>query len=285
MLQKAYAEGMRALVLYTACVQDRVAWPTPAATARRRPRRAAQRPAAPAGQGLRLGEVVRAARPQSLQTFGGSGYLQDYPIEQYIRDAKIDTLYEGTTAIQGQDLFFRKIVRDQGKALTQVAAEIRSSRRARTGRRLGPRARAARRPRSRTSRASSGARRLRDERASRTPPSCTRWGRTPPACCSRSATLVVGWLLLRQAEVALDALQGRASERDRDFYRGKVATAQFFARQRLPAADRRARHRRGDRQRADGPARVRLLTAPTAFGDPVAGHCSLPGGAEGEIVS
>ena len=46
--------------------------------------------------------------------------------------------------------------------------------------------------------------------------------------------LVVGWLLLRQAEVALAALQGRASERDRDFYRGKVATAQFFARQRLP---------------------------------------------------
>ena len=48
------------------------------------------------------------------------GYLQDYPIEQYIRDAKIDTLYEGTTAIQGMDLFFRKIVRDQGQALTKL---------------------------------------------------------------------------------------------------------------------------------------------------------------------
>jgi hypothetical protein len=47
----------------------------------------------------------------SLQTLGGSGYLQDYPIEQYIRDAKIDTLYEGTTAIQGLDFFFRKMVR------------------------------------------------------------------------------------------------------------------------------------------------------------------------------
>ncbi len=48
---------------------------------------------------------------QSLQTLGGSGFLQDYPIEQYIRDSKIDTLYEGTTAIQGLDLFFRKMVR------------------------------------------------------------------------------------------------------------------------------------------------------------------------------
>jgi len=50
---------------------------------------------------------------QSLQTLGGSGFLQDYPIEQYIRDSKIDSLYEGTTAIQSMDFFFRKIVRDR----------------------------------------------------------------------------------------------------------------------------------------------------------------------------
>ena len=56
--------------------------------------------------------------------FGGSGYTQDYPIEQYIRDAKIDTLYEGTTAIQAQDFFFRKIVKDGGAALGVVAGEI-----------------------------------------------------------------------------------------------------------------------------------------------------------------
>src|SRR3546814_1625006 len=63
---------------------------------------------------------------ESLQTFGGSGFLQEYPIEQYVRDAKIDTLYEGTTAIQGQDFFFRKIVKDQGRALGHLAAEIES---------------------------------------------------------------------------------------------------------------------------------------------------------------
>ena len=61
---------------------------------------------------------------ESLQTFGGSGFLQEYPIEQYVRDAKIDTLYEGTTAIQGQDLFFRKIVKDQAAALGYLAGEI-----------------------------------------------------------------------------------------------------------------------------------------------------------------
>ena len=63
---------------------------------------------------------------ESLQTFGGSGFLQEYPIEQYVRDAKIDTLYEGTTAIQGQDFFFRKIVKDQGAALGHLAEEIKT---------------------------------------------------------------------------------------------------------------------------------------------------------------
>src|SRR5665811_544721 len=61
---------------------------------------------------------------ESLQTLGGSGFLSDYPLEQYIRDAKIDTLYEGTTAIQGQDFFFRKIVRNKGVALGALSAEI-----------------------------------------------------------------------------------------------------------------------------------------------------------------
>lgn len=60
----------------------------------------------------------------TLQTFGGSGFLQDYPVERYIRDAKIDSLYEGTTAIQALDFFFRKIDRDRGEALTHVSAQI-----------------------------------------------------------------------------------------------------------------------------------------------------------------
>ena len=52
------------------------------------------------------------------------GYTRDYPIEQYIRDVKIDSLYEGTTGIQALDLFFRKIVRDQGRTLAKLGEEI-----------------------------------------------------------------------------------------------------------------------------------------------------------------
>ena len=61
---------------------------------------------------------------ESLQTLGGSGFLVDYPIEQYIRDSKIDSLYEGTTAIQALDFFFRKIVRDHGQSLQHVTTQI-----------------------------------------------------------------------------------------------------------------------------------------------------------------
>src|SRR6201999_2172783 len=61
---------------------------------------------------------------ESLQTLGGSGYLKDYPIEQYLRDVRIDSLYEGTTAIQSLDFLFRKIARDRGVALAHVAGQI-----------------------------------------------------------------------------------------------------------------------------------------------------------------
>ncbi len=117
LLQKAYAEGMRALMIYTATQQDAVQ----IAEAEGRRDEAAERLndlLLPLVKGVGSERSYELLGSQSLQTLGGSGFLQDYPIEQYIRDAKIDTLYEGTTAIQGMDLFFRKIVRDQGQALT-----------------------------------------------------------------------------------------------------------------------------------------------------------------------
>ena len=107
--------GMRALMLYTASQQDAL---------RIAAARGGTDPAAAELNDLLL-PVVKGVGSErayemltlSLQTLGGSGYLQDYPIEQYIRDAKIDSLYEGTTAIQGLDLFFRKIIRNDGSAL------------------------------------------------------------------------------------------------------------------------------------------------------------------------
>ena len=122
MTQKAYAEGLRALYLYTATFQD---------TSVAQALHGVDAELAVKVNDLMLpvvkgvgSEQAYAKLTESLQTLGGSGFLQDYPIEQYIRDAKIDSLYEGTTAIQAQDFFFRKIVRDKGVALAHVSGQI-----------------------------------------------------------------------------------------------------------------------------------------------------------------
>ncbi|HWM75016.1 MAG TPA: acyl-CoA dehydrogenase family protein, partial [Nocardioides sp.] len=123
MVQKSFAEAMRALVLYTATWQDRVM----VASAKGEEDKLAETVndlLLPIVKGYGSERSWVLLGTESLQTFGGSGFLQEYPLEQYVRDAKIDTLYEGTTAIQGQDFFFRKIVKDQGKALGHLAKEI-----------------------------------------------------------------------------------------------------------------------------------------------------------------
>lgn len=61
---------------------------------------------------------------QGLQCFGGSGYCDDYPLEQYYRDARIHPIHEGTTGIHGIDLLGRKVIMHSGKAFELYLAEI-----------------------------------------------------------------------------------------------------------------------------------------------------------------
>ena len=61
---------------------------------------------------------------QGLQCFGGSGYCDDYPLEQYYRDARIHPIHEGTTGIQGMDLLGRKVVAQNGRSFILFIAEI-----------------------------------------------------------------------------------------------------------------------------------------------------------------
>ena len=117
LLQKAHAEGLRALWTYAAWSKDQAVLTGE--------ERWAQRAAflLPLVKGY-SSEKAFELLAQSLQVFGGSGFTQDYPIEQYLRDAKIDSIYEGTTGIQALDLFFRKIARDQGQAVANLSAEV-----------------------------------------------------------------------------------------------------------------------------------------------------------------
>ncbi len=230
--QKSYAEGLRALYLYTATFQD----PEVAKAVHDVEPDLAARVndlLLPIVKGVGS-EQAYARLTESLQTFGGSGFLQDYPIEQYIRDAKIDSLYEGTTAIQAQDFFFRKIVRDKGVALGYVATEIEQF-----------------------IKNESGNGRLKAERAllataladvqgmaatltgylmaaQEDPASIYKVGLGSVRFLMSVGDLMLAWLLQEQAAVAIAALDAGATGEDLHFYQGKVAAASFFAKNFLP---------------------------------------------------
>ncbi|WP_024442692.1 acyl-CoA dehydrogenase [Mycobacterium sp. UM_WGJ] len=239
MMQKVYAEGMRALYLYTAAHQN--------------PQVALQVSGADAEMAERVNDLLlpivkgvgseRAYQylTESLQTFGGSGFLQDYPIEQYIRDAKIDSLYEGTTAIQAQDFFFRKIARDRGVALAHLVGQIEALLDDADGHKELADSRkllAAALDDARAMVAAMTGYMFGSQQDAR---ELYRVGLGSVRFLLAVGDLMIGWLLMRQAEIALTALDQGASGDEQHFYRGKVAAAKFFAANVLPrlAADRR----------------------------------------------
>ncbi|HNN48002.1 MAG TPA: acyl-CoA dehydrogenase, partial [Marmoricola sp.] len=238
MTQKSFAEAMRSLVIYTATWQDRV--------------REAEFRGESDDLAMRINDLLLPIvkgygserswvllGTESLQTFGGSGFLQDYPIEQYVRDAKIDTLYEGTTAIQGQDLFFRKIVKDQAQALGHINGEIEAFLKNESGdgqlkveREL-------------LAQALKDAGELvgylvntlmsADESSDNGDiRNIYKVGLNTTRLLMALGDVICAWLLLRGADLALEKLAGELSPADKAFYEGKVAAAQFFARQNLP---------------------------------------------------
>src|SRR4051794_17032164 len=243
MLQKSYAEALRALVIYTATWQDKVAIATAAGD--KEAAKAASKIndlLLPLVKGVGSERAYELLGHESLQTFGGSGFLQDYPLEQYVRDAKIDTLYEGTTAIQSLDLIFRKIVKDQGRALAAIATEMQGFieseagngqlkvERASLGQALGELQTILGIQMGWLQAVQGGdAREL------------YKVGLTSRRVLLALGDVVVSWLLLRGAETSLKALGGDVTAADKNFYEGKVAAARFFPREVLPrvGSDRR----------------------------------------------
>ncbi|HUB20864.1 MAG TPA: acyl-CoA dehydrogenase, partial [Streptosporangiaceae bacterium] len=240
MLQKAYAEGMRALVLYTAMLQDTLQIA------------AAQGHADETAAGLNdlLLPVLKGVGSErsyelltlSLQVLGGSGFLQDYPIEQYIRDAKIDSLYEGTTGIQSLDLFFRKIIRDRGQAFGDLLAKVREFAAADGGNGRLKTERAALADAATQVEAIASAMTGWTIASVDAPAEIYKVGLNTTRLLMALGDLVIGWQLAVHAEVALRKLdEGGVSAADQDFYAGKLAAARFFAATVLPrlAVDRK----------------------------------------------
>jgi len=230
MTQKAHVEGLRALVLYTAWVQDQaILHPDDDKWERRSDL------LLPLVKGY-SSEKAYELLSMSLQVFGGSGYTMDYPMEQYIRDARIDTIYEGTTGIQAMDFFFRKIARDQGQTLAAMAAEIVEF--VKGGADADPleeeRELLAGMLDDTQAHLGSMVERLLASMAG-DEAEIYKVGLHTNHLLESMAETVIGWLLLRQAEVAAPMVEADP------FYRGKMDAARWFIKHAAPkAATRRA---------------------------------------------
>jgi alkylation response protein AidB-like acyl-CoA dehydrogenase len=238
MVQKAYSEGMRALVLYTASIQDEIELARAAGDEEKLEKMERLNDLLlPVVKGFGSEKSWTLLGTESLQTFGGAGFTQDWPLEQYVRDAKIDTLYEGTTAIQGLDFFFRKVVKDGGRALGLLGKEIQAF-------------------------AESGGAHAAEKQAllkaladlngiigvlvghamasQEKSDEIYKVGLSTSRALMAVGDVIITWLLLRQADIAAEKLAAGAGK-DTDFYTGKIASAKFFVATVLPhiTADRK----------------------------------------------
>jgi alkylation response protein AidB-like acyl-CoA dehydrogenase len=237
MVQKSYSEGMRALVLYTASIQDEIELAIQAGNKERaEDMEHLNDLLLPVVKGYGSEKSWTLLGTESLQTFGGAGFTEDWPLEQYVRDAKIDTLYEGTTAIQGLDFFFRKVVKDGGRTLGLLGKEIQKF-------------------------AEFGGVHQEEKQAllkalgdlngivavlvghamesQSEPEKIYQVGLNTSRCLMAVGDIITAWLLLRQADIAAEKLPNAG--KDADFYTGKIASAKFFVQNYLPhiTADRK----------------------------------------------
>jgi acyl-CoA dehydrogenase len=172
-------------------------------------------------------EVAQDLTSIGIQVHGGTGYVEETGVAQYLRDARILTIYEGTTGIQANDLVGRKILADSGLAMQHLLADIAEldSRLASCGAELE------------SIRSAVATGRLRLEQA-------TNWllgkAQDEPAVVYLAAfdylmlagTVVGAWQMGRAAEVAHKKLADK--DGDADFHKAKIITARFYAEEILP---------------------------------------------------
>ena len=238
MVQKSYSEGMRALVLYTATIQDEIELAREAGDEDKLAQMEALNDLLlPVVKGFGSEKSWTLLGTESLQTFGGAGFTRDWPIEQYVRDAKIDTLYEGTTAIQGLDFFFRKVVKDGGKALGLLGKEIGAF--AATGGVHDAQKQALLKALGDLQGMVGvliGHAMASQEKADE----IYKVGLNTSRVLMAVGDIITAWLLLRQADIATAKI-AEGVGKDAAFYEGKIASAHFFVANYLPhiTADRK----------------------------------------------
>ena len=229
MIMKAQTEGMRALILFSVSCLDRIASGTDEAEKRR------------------LRQILELLTPickayctdkgfdvcvRAMQVHGGYGYCKEYHIEQFVRDCKIMSIYEGTNGIQAIDLFGRKIRLQHGELFQTVLETIRKTiADALPTALLAPYAEDLSRLLDALSKVTDT---LRQEGSA--DDSFLRYSRAS-AYLDLFGDILLGWIFLWQASVASRKLsQSDQASMDALFYREKLHTAQFYMGTMLPVA-------------------------------------------------
>ena len=172
----------------------------------------------------------------AIQTYGGAGYLHDWPVEQYCRDAKIFSIYEGTNHIQAMDLVGRKLMQRGGANVQAFGKDVGAF--------------VAANKDHATLKDAIATLAVAMEALTATGGKFMQWfggGKLElvPASANRflemMAETTIGWLLLEQAVIAEAALAGVAADHpDHAFYIGKRFAAQYFAANVLPGVAAKA---------------------------------------------
>lgn len=177
-------------------------------------------------------EQGNRATSLAIQTYGGYGYTMDFPAQQYYRDLRIMSLYEGTTGIQSLDLLGRKVTMENGLALQLLSAEIlKTAAEADAYPVLKSNADLLRRELQRTGEV------VQHLLAFAHSGDMERYTADATVFMEMASLVVIGWQWLKMAIVAQKALEvGDFSRQSKTFYAGKIHTMQFFFRYELPHA-------------------------------------------------
>jgi acyl-CoA dehydrogenase len=224
MTMKSLIESMRATAYVTAAVLDIARHTDDADTRAATLERSAL--LTPIVKGW-MTEVAQELTSIAVQIHGGNGYIEEAGAAQHLRDARILTIYEGTTGVQAIDLLGRKVLADGGTGMQRILTDIGelATRLAESGPELD----------SIRTAVATGRQRLED---------ATKWllsqaQKNPPVVflaaydyLMLAGTVIGAWQMGRAAEVAHRKLQD--NDGDADFYTAKITTAKFYAEQILP---------------------------------------------------
>ena len=172
----------------------------------------------------------------AIQCLGGYGFCQDFPVEQYYRDIRIDTLHEGTTGIQGKDLLGRKVIMKNGKAYQYVLEEIDTTiSKALNIDELKPYASILKDALQTFQEVTNHLVNIKSNGE------VEQFEADATVYLEMAGNLLIGWQWLVQAINAVEALKNCQSDNDINFYKGKMATFKFFYIYELPKVESLAR--------------------------------------------